>query len=206
MIPLIPLPYAYSALEPHIDTKTMHVHHDRLLKNYVDRLNEFLAGHPEFGAMSLECMIMNAKELEPKDRISLIRYAGGVYNHNLYFALMTPDSDPAKAPVLMKEIDKQFGSFNSFKDQFTQAAMSVFGSGYAWLVSDPNGKLSIITTANQDTPIPDRLCPVILIDVWEHAYFLKYLNLRKDYIENWFQVADWEEAQDLWMNRKCPVC
>jgi Superoxide dismutase len=188
-----PLPYSYDALNPYIDTKTMELHHDKHLQTYVDNLNKILKDSG-FQNLSLEQLIYNADKL-PKDISEPVRNnAGGVYNHIFYFNGMI--NSPLKTPVgnLLNAINKEFGNFENFKKEFKNSAMSVFGSGYAWLVKD-KGKLKIITTPNQNSPIEQWLCPILNIDVWEHAYYLKNYNVRSDYIENWFNVVNWEVAE-----------
>ncbi len=189
-----PLPYAYDALEPYIDTKTMHLHHDKHLQTYIDNLNAALKNQPRLQDLTLEELIRTADRLPRDVGIPISRNAGGVYNHRFYFDGMSPE--PARYPVgrLGEAISKAFGSVEGFKEEFRKAALSVFGSGYAWLVADPAGSLKIITTANQDTPLTMGLCPIMNIDVWEHAYYLKHYNMRADYISDWFKVADWRKA------------
>ncbi|MEA5085205.1 MAG: superoxide dismutase [Lachnospiraceae bacterium] len=189
-----PLPYAYDALEPYIDTKTMKLHHDKHLQAYVDNLNRLLE-NSRFQNMSLEQLIYNADRLPEEISVPIRNNAGGVYNHWFYFEGM--GNSKVKLPIgnLLQAINNEFGGFEKFKDEFSKAAMSVFGSGYAWLVND-DGKLKIITTPNQNNPIAQGLCPILTIDVWEHAYYLKNYNVRKEYIDNWFNVVNWEVAEN----------
>ena len=191
---LIPLPYDYSALEPYIDTLTMQLHHDRHLKTYVDNLNSALKDYPEYQTWSLEKLIKNANWLPESIRTTVKNNAGGVYNHNLFFANMTNNKDVRLSESLENKINETFGDYDKFKDQFKKEALSVFGSGYAWLVLDKNGNLKIIKTANQDTPLTLDMCPIMVIDVWEHAYYLKHYNVRADYINDWFNVVDLDKA------------
>ncbi len=195
-----PLPYAYDALEPFIDTKTMHLHHDRHLQTYVDNLNKALKDHPDLHGWSLEELIGRAGELPEDIRTTVWNNAGGVYNHILYFDGMSNSETRCYAGSLYTAIMEEFGSFDAFYDQFKSKALSVFGSGYAWLVMDQDGRLRIISTANQDTPISLNMSPVLLIDVWEHAYYLKHYNERAAYIDDWFHVVDWEHAAALYEN------
>ena len=196
-----PLPYAYNALEPFIDEKTMMLHHNRHLKTYVDNLNQTLLDYPEYQSLSLTQLLCFTDQL-PKDiQTSIKRNAGGVYNHIFFFLNMTPNAPSAPVGALKQLIDKSFSSFDNFKAQFTAAALSVFGSGYAWLVLAPDGRLKIMTTANQDTPVCFPLCPILNLDVWEHAYYLKHYNERKAYINDWFSVVNWEGA-----NRNLSSC
>lgn len=193
-----PLPYAYDALEPYIDTKTMQLHHDRHLQTYVNNLNGTLKDHPELQGWSLEELIYNTDQLPEGVRQPIRNNAGGVYNHIFYFNGMSSSPTRAQTGMLYSAIVKDFGSAQKFYDDFKSKALSVFGSGYAWLVVDRNGKLQIITSANQDNPIAQNLCPIAGIDVWEHAYYLKHYNERVAYIDDWFQVVDWERADRIY--------
>ncbi|CUX36386.1 superoxide dismutase [Clostridium sp. C105KSO13] len=191
-----PLPYAYDAMEPYIDEKTMWLHHDRHLQTYIDDLNDALAKYPQFQSWSLETLLGNIPRLPQDIQTDVKNNAGGVFNHRFYFEnLLNPA--PAQPTGQLKEaINKKYGNYQRFKEQFKEEASSVFGSGYAWLVVDDDGQLKIITTKNQDTPVPLEMCPVLNIDVWEHAYYLKHYNLRDDYIDDWFQVVNWDNAND----------
>lgn len=195
-----PLPYAYNALEPFIDTKTMKLHHDRHLQTYVDNLNKILKDYPEYQNLSLEELILYADSLPDSIKISVLKNAGGVYNHIFFFSILKNPSTPEPPQSLLQFINVGFGNFNQFKASFIEAALSVFGSGYAWLVIDAFGNLKIITTANQDTPLPLNLCPILCIDVWEHAYYLKHYNMRADYINDWFNVINWEQVNQNLLN------
>lgn len=195
-----PLPYAYDALEPYIDTKTMHLHHDRHLQTYVDNLNSALKDHGELHDWSLEQLIYNADKLPGAIRQSVINNGGGVYNHIFYFNGMSDSPTRSQAGTLYDAIVRDFGSVEKFYDAFKKQGLSVFGSGYAWLVVDQSGKLKIVPSANQDTPLAQNLCPVAALDVWEHAYYLKHYNERAAYIDDWFHVADWERASELYKN------
>lgn len=190
----LPLHYPYNAMEPFIDEKTMMLHHDRHLQTYINNLNDILKDHPRLQQMSLEQMIRNSSRL-PKDIQNGIRNnAGGVYNHRFFFDLLKNPAEEAPQGNLLPAIDRSFGSYEEFRNEFKKAALSVFGSGYAWLVYD-HGKLRIITTPNQNSPIEQGLCPILAIDVWEHAYYLKHYNVRSDYIDDWFRVINWEQAE-----------
>lgn len=193
-----PLPYAYDALEPFIDAKTMELHHDRHLQTYVDNLNDALKDYPDLQSLSLEQLLSNPDDLPEEVRQSVQNNGGGVFNHILFFQGMSDSESRSQAGDLYSAILRDFGSIDQFFDTFKEQALSVFGSGYAWLVSDSDGMLGIITSANQNTPLEQGLCPVALIDVWEHAYYLKHYNERAAYIEDWFQVADWEVANQLY--------
>jgi len=193
---LTPLPYAYSALEPYIDALTMQLHHDRHLKTYIDNLNAALEKYPEYQSWSLEKLITNANWLPPDIRTTVINNAGGVYNHEFFFTNLAPPNTTALSEELANKINQTFGSYDKFKQAFKTAALSVFGSGYAWLVLDKNGNLKIITTANQGTPLTLDMKPIMAIDVWEHAYYLKHYNVRADYIDDWFNVVNLEKASE----------
>jgi len=186
---LMPLPYAYNALEPYIDTLTMQLHHDRHLKTYVDNLNAALAPYPALHGMKLYQLLLHPEQLPAEIRTAVLHNAGGVYNHDFFFRGMTPGGS-APSQALGRKIDETFGSFDNFKAQFKAKALEVFGSGYAWLARGCDDALVIITTANQDTPIAAGFLPLAGIDVWEHAYYLKHYNVRADYIDDWFRVAD----------------
>lgn len=197
-----PLPYAYDALEPYIDEKTMHLHHDRHLQTYIDNLNAFLEENPALQRYSLEEFLTLWRRLPCHLQAPLRNNAGGVYNHRFYFDGMRPcrreDPHPAGDSCLFREMARQFGSPENFKTQFKEAALSVFGSGYAWLVSD-SGRLKIVTSANQDIPGQHSRTLLLNIDVWEHAYYLKHYNLRAAYIDDWFRVVNWEKAGERYV-------
>lgn len=190
------LPYAYDALEPHIDAQTMEIHHAKHHQGYVDKLNEALGKHPE-SAFSLEEML-SSLETAPEDiRVAVRNNGGGYFNHSLFWISMGPEKEIRKEPSgkLREALNNDFGEVEKFKDSFSQAAMSRFGSGWAWLCSDESGKLSVISTANQDTPLEKHLTPLLGLDIWEHAYYLKYQNKRLDYVVAWWNVVNWEEVE-----------
>lgn len=198
---LMPLPYSYDALEPYIDKETMIIHHTKHHQAYVDNLNKIISNNPELSSKSLEDLLTNLDVLPSNVKQGVINNAGGVYNHNFFWTIMGPNQSSNPTGDLSIAINKTFGNFDSFKSKFKDSAMSRFGSGWAWLVSDKNGNLSIISTANQDTPISIGLTPIIGIDVWEHAYYLKYKNKRSDYIDNWWNVLNWSQASKNYINR-----
>lgn len=189
-----PLPYAYNAMEPYIDTKTMKLHHDRHLQTYVDNLNHILADYPDYQMLSLEQLLMNTDSLPLELRTPIRNNAGGVFNHLFYFSLLKNPGVQAPPKPLSAYINADFGDFTSFMKAFAKTALSVFGSGYAWLVLDCFQHLRIVTTANQDTPLPLQLRPLLCLDVWEHAYYLKHFNKRADYIADWFSIINWEQV------------
>lgn len=195
-----PLPYAYDALEPYIDTQTMHLHYDKHYQKYVDDLNQTLKNYPELYQKTIEELVRNINLL-PKDVQEGVRkFGGGSYNHEFFWNTLQPA--PTKGPVgnLKTAINHDFESFEKFKTQFTQAALQTFGSGWTWLVKTPDGKLEIITTPNQDTPLEKDFIPIITIDLWEHAYYLKYQNRRIDYINNFFNIINWTNAETRYNN------
>lgn len=191
------LPYDYNALEPYIDEDTMHYHHDKHLQAYVNNLNSALENHPELHNKTLEDLLKNLNTLPTEIQTKVKNNGGGVFNHNLYFDLMTPDSPKKPVGKLAEAIDAKFGSFEKFKETFKKAALDRFGSGWAWLVADKNNELMVVSTPNQDVPLQLEVKPLLLIDVWEHAYYLKYQNRRGDYIDNFFNVVDWEKVNKL---------
>ena len=189
---LMPLPYAYNALEPFIDTRTMQIHHDRHLKTYVDNLNAALKFCPNLAKLSLQQLILRSR-----NNIVIARNAGGVYNHEFFFNGMIPNG---RVPTgsLAEQIQRCYGSAKEFQKQFKAKALDVFGSGYAWLCCNRRGQLCIVSTCGQDTPLTQGLRPLACIDVWEHAYYLKHQNVRADYVDDWFRVADFERASQLY--------
>lgn len=193
-----PLPYAFDALEPYIDARTMEIHHDRHLQAYIDGLNRAIAPFPALqNCTAARLAVLNAPALRCI-RPALCRNAGGVFNHRFYFAGMTPDgSRRLPCGALQAAVLQTFGTQAAFEDAFTKAALGVFGSGYVWLVRDAAGRPRIITTANQDTPMARGLRPLLCCDVWEHAYYLKHQNRRADYAADWLRVADWARANDI---------
>lgn len=191
-----PLPYAYDALEPHIDEMTMRIHHDKHHQAYVDNLNKALEGNAELQAMSIESLIKDLSVVPEAIRTAVRNNGGGHYNHSLFWTLMAPNAGGAPEGELARAIDGAFGSFDSFKEQFGKAAMGRFGSGWAWLCMDDSGKLMITSTANQDCPLSEGLTPILGIDVWEHAYYLKYQNRRAEYVSAWWNVVNWKAVAD----------
>lgn len=190
---LTPLPYSTIALEPFINAKTMQVHYDTLAQRYVDRLNAALKPFPQFHQWSLTNLLRNIDKLPAAIQKTVHNNAGGVYNHELYFQGLTPDLTKPKGG-LFYAIQRDFGSFEEFKARLKAMAMNQFGSGWAILTSDPQGYLKLVSVSNQDTVAPYNVCPIIIVDVWEHAYFLQYLADRDIYFENWFKVVDWDKA------------
>ena len=195
----LPLPYDYNAMEPYIDEKTMRLHHDRHLQTYIDNLNKLLEENPDLQQLSLQELILSVPRLPYSVQLGVLNNAGGVYNHRFYFDLLANPAKRRPEGKLAEAITKKFGGIEDFCRDFKKTALSVFGSGYAWLVSD-GGELRIVTTPNQNTTLGMGLCPVINIDVWEHAYYLKHYNVRADYIEDWFHVLNWERAEENFLS------
>jgi Fe-Mn family superoxide dismutase len=188
------LPYPYDALEPNIDARTMEIHHDRHHAGYVNNVNAALEGHPNLASKSVENLLRDIDTVPDDIRIAVRNNGGGHANHSLFWEVMSPDGGGKPSGDLADAINDAFGSFDRFKEQFTSAATGRFGSGWAWLVIDNAGNLSVTSTPNQDSPYMDGLTPILGIDVWEHAYYLKYQNKRGDYVSNWWNVVNWPEV------------
>ncbi|MCL6515698.1 superoxide dismutase [Alicyclobacillus sp.] len=190
---LPPLPYDYNALEPHIDEQTMRIHHDRHHGTYVNNLNAALEGHADLQAKSLDELLRGINSVPESIRTAVRNNGGGHANHSLFWEIMSPNGGGQPTGALADAINSTFGSFEKFKDEFSKAAAGRFGSGWAWLVVD-NGKLAITSTPNQDNPLMEGKTPILGLDVWEHAYYLKYQNKRPDYIAAWWNVVNWAEV------------
>jgi Fe-Mn family superoxide dismutase len=191
-----PLPYAYDALEPHIDARTMEIHHDKHHAAYVTNLNKAIADSPDLGQRKIEDILKDLGTVPEKIRTAVRNQGGGHYNHTLFWQMMKKGGGGQPTAELAKAIDQSFGSFLAFKDKFTEAATKVFGSGWAWIAAGNDKKLTIESTPNQDTPLSSGRTPLLGIDVWEHAYYLKYQNRRPEYIGAWFNVINWEFVAD----------
>lgn len=187
------LPYEYDALEPAIDSKTMNIHHTKHHQAYTNNLNAALEGH-EFASLPIEEVLRRVNELPEEKRQAVINNGGGYANHNLFWEILSPNGGGAPSGKLAEEIEKAFGSFDSFKEQFGKAAATRFGSGWAWLCVDQNGQLKVLSTANQDSPYMEGLTPILGLDVWEHAYYLNYQNRRPDYIQAFWDVVNWDQV------------
>lgn len=185
------LPYAYEALEPFIDAQTMNIHHTKHHQAYVTNLNAALEKHPELGGWSLDDLVAKLAEVPEDIRTAVRNHGGGHWNHDMFWNIMAPNAGGEPTGALAKAIEADFGSFANFKAEFDKAAMGRFGSGWAWLV-EKGDKLAVISTANQDNPLTDGLKPLMGIDVWEHAYYLKYQNRRADYVAAWWNVVNWD--------------
>jgi Fe-Mn family superoxide dismutase len=188
---LPPLPYAFDALEPHIDARTMEIHHDKHHAAYVNNANAALEKHPEWGKKSVEDLLWGIDQV-PEDIRTVIRNnAGGHSNHSIFWSIMGPGGGGNPAGRVSEAIKTTFGSYDAFKEQLTKAAVGQFGSGWAWLVVDKGGKPAIKSYPNQDSPYMEGLTPILGVDVWEHAYYLKYQNKRADYVTAWFNTLNW---------------
>ncbi len=188
------LPYAYNALEPYIDEQTMTIHHTKHHQGYVNKLNAALEKHPELAGVALEDLLRNIASVPEDIRTAVRNNGGGHANHSLFWTVMGPNGGGAPTGELAAAINKAFGSFEAFKEAFSTAAATRFGSGWAWLVVDGFGNLKVYSTPNQDSPYMDGFTPILGLDVWEHAYYLKYQNRRPEYIQNWWNVVNWEEV------------
>ncbi len=191
---LPPLPYPYEALEPYIDTETMHLHHDKHHAAYVNNLNTALQGQNQLASYSVEDLLRRISEVPDSIRTAVRNNGGGHANHTMFWQLMKANGGGAPTGELAGAIQQTFGSFDQFKAAFNDAGVKRFGSGWAWLVMNQNGQLQIISTANQDSPLMDGQYPVMGNDVWEHAYYLKYKNMRADYLNAWWNVVNWDEV------------
>jgi superoxide dismutase, Fe-Mn family len=189
---LAPLPYAFDALEPHIDKKTMEIHHGKHHAAYVTNLNAALEGHPALQGKSAEDLIKDLNAVPEAIRTAVRNNGGGHVNHTMFWQIMGPKAGGAPVGAIADVINGTFGSFDAFKAEFKKAAMGRFGSGWAWL-AESGGKFSIVSTANQDNPMMEGKRPVFGIDVWEHAYYLHYQNRRADYVDAWWNVVNWAE-------------
>ncbi len=197
------LPYAYDALEPFIDAKTMEIHYTKHHQAYVNNLNAALEEHPELAEEPLTNLLKAIETVPESIRTAVRNHGGGHANHSFFWTIMGPPVSKAGSKTAIEgpegkigeAITKSFGNFGKFKTEFSKAATGTFGSGWAWLVRDANGKLSIMTTPNQDSPLSKGFEPILTLDVWEHAYYLKYQNKRPDYIDAWWNVVNWKEVE-----------
>jgi Fe-Mn family superoxide dismutase len=190
------LPYAHDALEPYIDAQTMEIHHGKHHNAYVTNLNKALESAPELAGKSLEELLANNLAIVPDSiKVPVRNNGGGHYNHSLFWTILGPGKGGAPVGNLAAAINAAFGSFDAFKEKFNTAAATRFGSGWAWLVKNADGALEVTSTPNQDNPLMEGKFPVIGLDVWEHAYYLKYQNRRPDYINAWWNVVDWDAAE-----------
>lgn len=194
------LGYAYDALEPHIDARTMEIHHSKHHNTYVTNVNAVLEGSEHEGK-SLEELLQNLDSLPANIQTAVRNNGGGHWNHSFFWKLLKKNDGATPTGELASAIDESFGSFDTFKDEFTKAATTRFGSGWAWLIVD-GGKLAVVSTPNQDTPVMEGKTPILGLDVWEHAYYLNYQNRRPDYINAFFNVVDWDHVAKLYADAK----
>ncbi|USG63343.1 superoxide dismutase [Brevibacillus ruminantium] len=187
------LHYGYDELEPHLDARTMEIHHSKHHATYVANLNKALENHPQLYHATLEELIANLDEVPEEIRMAVRNHGGGHYSHSLYWSVMTPNGGGKPSGDIAKGIEKHFGSFEQLKDDLTKAAISRFGSGWGWLVVEGD-KLEVMSTPNQDTPLMVGKTPILVVDVWEHAYYLQYQNKRPDFVASWWNVVNWEEV------------
>lgn len=195
----IELGYKFNELEPYIDAKTVEIHYGKHLQTYVNNLNNLLKGYEDiFDGKSLEELLKNVSDFPEEIRQGVINQGGGVYNHNLYFSILSPKASLVPEGNLLEKINQTFGNIDNLKDELSKKAIAQFGSGYASLLMDRNKNLFIKSTSNQDTNLQDGLVPILTIDVWEHAYYLKYQNLRADYVNNLWNIIDWKKVSNLY--------
>lgn len=192
---MLPLPYAFDALEPYIDAQTVDLHYSKHHATYLKNLNDALTKHSELQNLSIE-QIMSDLNRVPEDILTTVRNnGGGYYNHNIYWAIMGPNQGGEPIGRLGEAIRSTFGGLSSFQEQLEKAGLGRFGSGWAWLSKRQDGSIVIHSTPNQDTPLAEGMTPIIGVDVWEHAYYLKYQNRRAEYLKNWWNLVNWEEAE-----------
>lgn len=196
------LPYAHDALEPHIDTETMHLHHDKHHNTYVNNLNAAIEKYPELAEKSIEDLIADMEKIPADIRTAVQNNGGGHANHALFWEIMAPNAGGEPVGEIKAAIDATFGSFDAFKEKFAAAATSRFGSGWAWLAVNKDGSIEIMSTANQDSPLMVGKTPVLALDVWEHAYYKKYSNVRPDYIKAFWNVVNWNEVNKRFLAAK----
>jgi Fe-Mn family superoxide dismutase len=191
------LPYPYNALEPHIDEQTMRIHHDKHHAGYVKKVNAAIEG-TEFDSWDIEKLIRELESVPDSLRTKVRNTGGGHVNHSLFWEIMSPDGGGEPTGELGEAIKSKFGGYSGFQEQFTAAATGQFGSGWAWLVVTPSGELQIMSTPNQDSPLTQGFTPILGVDVWEHAYYLKYQNLRAEYVKNFYNVINWPKVSELY--------
>ena len=197
-----PLPYDYSALEPFIDTQTMHLHHDKHHQAYVTNLNAAIEKAPELKDLSAEDLVKSLENVPEAIRTAVRNHGGGHVNHSMFWSIMGANAGGEPQGAIADAIKKTFGDFASFKEKFNDAGLKQFGSGWAWLVRDAAGALKIMSTPNQDSPLSQGFYPVLGNDVWEHAYYLKYQNRRADYLKEWWNVVNWPEVNQRFQQGK----
>lgn len=196
------LSYDFNALEPQIDAKTMEIHYTKHHQTYITNLNTALEKHPELEQESLTNLIENLKNVPEDIRTAVQNNGGGHLNHTMFWEFLSPNKGQEPGEALMNAINHDFGSFDAFKEAFSNAAKTRFGSGWGWLVMDSNKSLKVVSTANQDNPISEGLTPILGLDVWEHAYYLNYQNRRPDYINGFFEIINWAKVDQLYTENK----
>lgn len=188
------LPYEFNALEPHIDAKTMEIHHDKHHQAYINNLNAAIEKHPELADRSVEDLLKDLNAVPEDIRTAVRNNGGGHWNHSMFWMIMSPKGGGEPSGVLADAIKKTFGDFKTFTEKMSAAAVGQFGSGWGWLVKDSSGAVSVLATPNQDNPMSTGRTPILGVDVWEHAYYLNYQNRRPDYVKAWWSVVNWEEV------------
>ena len=196
------LHYGFDALEPHIDARTMEIHHGKHHAGYVSKLNAAIQGNSELENLGVEALLKTLPKIPDNIRTAVRNNGGGHYNHSIFWSIMGPNAGGEPTGDLANDISETFGGFQQFKEEFSTAAANRFGSGWAWLVLDHNGRLSVMSTPNQDNPISQEMNPVMGLDVWEHAYYLKYQNKRPDYIQAWWNVVNWDAVSERYDSLK----
>jgi Fe-Mn family superoxide dismutase len=191
------LPYEYDALEPHIDKRTMEIHHGKHHQGYTNKVNAALEGH-KFADMPIEEVLSKITEIPEDIRQGVINNGGGYANHKLFWTILSPEGGGEPTGKLADEIESEFGSFKKFKEEFSSTAGSQFGSGWGWLCVDSSGDLKVISTPNQDSPLMNGLTPILGVDVWEHAYYLHYQNRRPDYLSAFWNIVNWDKVSELY--------
>lgn len=197
---LTKLPYEYNSLEPYIDEQTMKIHHLKHHQSYVNKLNETIKNYPELQDKPIEEILSNLEAISDQIKQKVINFGGGVYNHNFFWKILKKDVDPSGE--ILKAINEKFESFENFQKEFKEKSTTLFGSGWTWLVLNKSNQLEIVQTKNQDSVISLGLIPLITIDVWEHAYYLKYQNKRDEFVDQFFKVINWEHINELFIKAK----
>lgn len=198
MYKLPELSYKYTDLSPHIDAKTMEIHHSKHHQTYVDKLNDAIKGHDELFKLEIEEILADIEQVPEEIRQAVINHGGGHANHSLYWETISPNGGGEPDGKLKQAIETNYISFGDFKDKFSNFAITRFGSGWAWLVVTPEGDLDLYSTPNQDSPLLGGDIPILCVDVWEHAYYLGYQNRRSEYVEAWWKVVDWKKVENLY--------
>lgn len=193
---LPPLPYEYGALEPYMDAATVELHYSKHHKGYADKFNAAIDKHPYLFERTAEDLVANVEEMPSDIRAAVRNFGGGYINHNFFWSIMAPNAGGEASGAILAKIEEDFGSYDEFRKQFTEKATTLFGSGYAWLVLF-DGRLEVITTKDQDSPLTLGKKPLLVIDVWEHAYYLKHQNRRNEFIEAWWNLVDWNKVNEI---------